>query len=196
MITGTVYCLACFLAYFALGLGLLSFIKLFSGYGILNRLVEIATIATLAVLAAVSFADAWRYGRTGESSSVALQLPGRIKAMIHRVMKAGLSYSFLVPGIFGAGILVTGLEAVCTGQVYVPVLVFLAKEPGGGLCGLLYLLLYNLMFVAPLIAIFVAACLGAGTLRLVRWGRKEVVAGKIAMGLFFITLAAAMIWIG
>ncbi len=195
IVTGCVYCLACFLAYLALGFGLLNFLKIFSGYKSLQSWIDYLTAGILMFLAIASFIDAWRYHRTAEAASVRLQLPGKVKELIHRVMKAGLSYRFLVPGIFTAGVLVTGLEAVCTGQVYVPVLIFLSRSPEGSGSAIFYLLLYNLMFILPLIVVFVAAYFGAGTLRLVKWGRREVTAAKVFMGLFFIVLAVFLLWL-
>lgn len=195
VVAGTVYCLACFLAYLSLGFGLLNFLKIFSGYRSLQSWIDYLTAGILVFLAVASFIDAWRYHRTAEAGSVRLQLPGKVKELIHRVMKAGLSYRFLVPGIFTAGVLVTGLEAVCTGQVYVPVLIFLSRSPEGAGSAIFYLLLYNLMFILPLIAVFAAAYFGAGTLRLVKWGRREVTAAKVFMGLFFIVLAVFLIWL-
>ena len=195
IVTGSVYCLACFLAYLALGFGLLNFLKIFSGHKSLQSWIDYLTAGILMFLAIASFIDAWRYHSTEKSSAVKLQLPGKVKELIHRVMKAGLSYRFLVPGIFTAGVLVTGLEAVCTGQVYVPVLIFLSRSPEGSGSAIFYLLLYNLMFILPLIVVFAAAYFGTGTLQLIKWGRREVAAAKVFMGLFFIVLAVFLLWL-
>ncbi len=194
-VTGTVYCIACFIAYLSLGFGLLNFLKVFSGYKSLQSWIDYLTAGILLFLATASFVDAWRYHRSENAASVRLQLPGKMKELIHRVMKAGLSYRFLVPGIFVVGVLVTGLEAVCTGQVYVPVLIFLSRSPEGSGVAIFYLLLYNLMFILPLIVVFAAAYFGTGTLRLVNWGKSEATFGKVFMGLFFIMLAVFLIWL-
>ena len=52
-----------------------------------------------------------------------------------------------------------------------------------------------MMFILPLIGVFAAAYFGAGTLSLVKWGKREVTFGKIFMGLFFIVLAVILIWL-
>lgn len=193
IVTGSVYCLACFLAYLALGFGLLNFLKMFSGYRSLQSWIDYLIAGILLFLATASFIDAWRYHRTGKSSVVKLQLPDKVKKLIHRVMKTGLSYRFLVPGIFMAGVLVTGLESVCTGQVYVPVLIFLARSPEVSGSGIFYLLIYNVMFIIPLIAIFAAAYCGTSLNVFLRWAKNDVVTGKVLMGIFFLILGVLML---
>jgi len=42
---------------------------------------------------------------------------------------------------------------------------------------------------------YAAAYFGVGTLRLVKWGRSEVTAAKVFMGLFSIVLAVSLIWL-
>ena len=67
------------------------------------------------------------------------------------------------------GVVVTLLDSLCTGQVYVPVLALLAGEAAGwSLRAIVLLALYNLAFIAPLVAVFVLAAFGAGSERMAR----------------------------
>ena len=66
------------------------------------------------------------------------------------------------------GVVVTLLDSLCTGQVYVPVLALLAGEAGWSLRAIVLLALYNLAFIAPLVAVFVLAAFGAGSERMAR----------------------------
>jgi hypothetical protein len=193
LLTGAAYCLACFLSYLALGLGLYHWLKLLTGHLVLQSAVNAAMAALLVGLASLSFLDAWRFHRTGNPASVTLQLPDRIKERIHRIMKAGLKYRRLLPAAFVLGILVTALESVCTGQVYVPTLALLAKAEGPASRGFALLLLYNLMFIAPLVALFILVWRGLGTPRLLAWSRRHVVPAKILLGLLFLALAAIVL---
>ena len=88
VLTGTVYCLACFLACLALGFGLLNFLKVFSGYKSLQSWIAYMTAGILLFLATASFVDAWRYHRSENAASVKLQLPGKVKELIHRKIGA------------------------------------------------------------------------------------------------------------
>jgi cytochrome c biogenesis protein CcdA len=57
---------------------------------------------------------------------------------------------------FVTGLLVSILEAVCTGQVYLPTIAYVLKRTHLWVEALGYLLLYNIMFIAPLFVVFFA----------------------------------------
>lgn len=83
------------------------------------------------------------------------------------------------------------MESVCTGQMYVPTLVVMAKTGTEKEWG--YLLLYNLMFVVPLIIVFLLTYFGLKTEALVAWSKQNVVISKILLGLFFILMAGLIV---
>ena len=185
---GSVYCAACFLTYLLLGLGILRFIKLFSGYETMQDIFNWGIIALLLVFAILSFRDAWLYWKTGLSDSVLLQLPESLKKRIPKVIRDGAHFKHLAIGAIVTGFLVTLLESVCTGQVYLPALALLAKQYPSSIKWLLFLVLYNVMFIVPLLAIFAAAYAGTGLTTMINWSKRNVVIGKTALGVFFLVL--------
>lgn len=193
LLAGSCYCLACFFTYFAMGFGLFRFLKLFSGYRRLQGGLELAMVALLLVLAFLSFRDAFRYRKTGKADRVALRLPERIRKRIHEIIRRGLQSRYLLPGAFVTGMLVTVLESVCTGQIYVPTLALMVKESGAGGRWVWYLLLYNAMFLLPLLLLFAAAWRGTTTRIFLDWSRKNAVYGKIAAGCLLLLLAALIL---
>jgi len=190
LLAGSSYCFGCFLTYFAMGFGLFRFLKLFSGYRYLQHGFELVLILLLLILAFFSFRDAIWFRKSGRADAVSLQLPNRIKRRIHEIMRRGLGYRWLLPGAFTTGMLVTVLESACTGQIYVPALALMVKESGPGSRWIWYLLLYNIMFLLPLLFLFAAAYRGTTTRIFLRWSKTNVVYGKIAIGSFFLLLAA------
>jgi hypothetical protein len=108
---------------------------------------------------------------------------------VHSVIKKGLSCKSLVIGAFIIGIVVTVFESVCTGQVYVPTLALLTKNSPAFSRWMFYLILYNIMFILPLIIVFIAVYRGISTPALIQWSKKNVVFSKILLGIFFIALA-------
>ena len=52
-----------------------------------------------------------------------------------------------------------------------------------------FLLLYNAMFIVPLVAVFVVTCFGLKTEVLLEWSRRNVVRSKILLGCFFLAMA-------
>ena len=151
-------------------------------------------MSVLLLIAALSFRDAWRYTTSGSNpDKVTLQLPPIIKKRIRLIMRHGLKSSYLLSAVFGIGVLVTLLESVCTGQVYVPTLMLLASESSGVFSrwfGLL--LLYNVMFILPLLGVFGLTYGGMSTFQAIRLTRSNLRLGKILLGIFFIALAVLL----
>lgn len=195
LVIGGFYCLACFLSYLALGFGLFRFMWMFSGVGIVRVGIVVVVASVLVAFAVVSFMDAWRYRCFG-ADGVLLRLPSWVKEWIHGIMRRGVRFHFLVFGAFVAGMLVTILESVCTGQTYIPTLVLLVGDDGVGSHWFGYLLLYNLMFILPLLALFLAAYQGMSTSRLLEWSRREVFISKILHGIFFVFLCILLLFTG
>ena len=52
----------------------------------------------------------------------------------------------------------------------------------------MFLVVYNLAFIAPLIVIFILAAKGADSERMSRWSKRNVFPSKIAMGAIFALL--------
>ncbi|MDD5597510.1 MAG: hypothetical protein PHV82_06170 [Victivallaceae bacterium] len=193
-IVGTAYCLACFLTYLLLGFGLFKVLKSLNYFSWLRTGLNWMMVILLLAFAFLSFRDALVFIRSGGNSrNVALQLPHKIKLLVHKVMRRGLKFEYLFCGAFFIGVAVTVLESVCTGQVYVPTLVLLANKTGMFSRWFTMLLLYNLAFIIPLIVIFVSMFSGISVLRAVRLTRSNLLLGKIALGVFFLALAAITI---
>lgn len=193
LVTGAAFCLAVFLTYFLLGLGAFRVLHSLQSISWTGTVIKAITVAALLCLAALSFRDAWHYKRTGKAHDVTLQIPDRLKRKIHSSMRHNLSARGLVAGAFIIGIAVTLLETVCTGQVYLPTLVFMTNSEDHGFRAWQLLVVYNMAFVAPLIVIFAAAYSGTSNQRLLSWSRRNVVWGKAAMGLLFLFLAAGIL---
>ena len=195
ILLGVSYILASFLTYLALGFGLFRALHLFAGFKTVRSALEWGMAAVLLVLAVFSFRDAVRFHKTGRAADVTLQLSGGMKARIHRVMRKGLGIRSLVFGGIVIGVAVTVLESVCTGQVYVPTLVLILK--GSTLMrarAWMLLLLYNVLFIMPLTAVFIAVYFGLQTESLLAWSKRNVTGSKILLGLFFVLMAALILW--
>ncbi|MDK2963605.1 MAG: hypothetical protein PWQ29_999 [Verrucomicrobiota bacterium] len=185
ILLGISFCLASFVTYLALGFGLLRVLNLFAGFKLVRSIIEWVMITVLLILAILSFRDAFRFRNAHDGHDVTLQLSIGMKKRIHSVMRKGLKSGHLILGGFFIGTLVTALESVCTGQVYVPTLVLILKNNAVQMEAWLYLLAYNLLFILPLILTFIAVYFGLRTETLLRWSRKNVVVSKVCLGLFF-----------
>ncbi|MBN1865352.1 MAG: hypothetical protein JW808_10660 [Victivallales bacterium] len=187
---GCSYCLASFLTYLALGFGLTGIIRLFHKLWILQSIMQHAMAALLVALALLSFRDAWRYSKSRDAKDVRLQLPEKLKAAARTAMKKGLAARHVIPGAFLAGTLVTMVESVCTGQVYLPVMMMLSRA--GNIRAAALLVAYNIAFIIPLLVVLAATFKGISNPAMVEWSKKNVVPSKIAIGLVLICLAVLL----
>lgn len=194
LLMGVSFCLASFLTYLALGFGLFRVLHLFSGFTVLRGVIECGMSAVLLLLAVLSFRDAIRFRKTARVGDVTLQLSTGMKKRIHDVMRRGMGNTSVILGGLFIGTAVTALESVCTGQVYVPTLILILKdstfsEPRAWLL----LIFYNVLFVLPLVIIFLAVYFGLKTETLLAWSRRNVVGSKILMGLLFLAMALLIV---
>ena len=195
ILVGAVFCTASFLTYLGIGFGLFRFLYLFRGFPVLRRTLEGVMLVALILLALVSFRDALVYHRERAPGRLKLQLPESIKGRIHRILHKGVESRRLVLSSFLAGMAVTVLESVCTGQVYVPALVLILKTGCRPLQAFAYLLLYNVLFVLPLIIAFALTYQGLHIKRLLHWSRTHVAGAKTAAGTLFLILAVLLFFL-
>lgn len=192
---GIGFCTAVFLTYFLLGFGVFHVIQKLTAFHRAGEALRWVMVAILAGLCMLSFKDALAFGTTGQARTVTLQLPGTIRKRIHGIMRSWLTVHRLLLGSFTIGCLVTLLESICTGQFYVPTLVYLSSQAAAGRQAMGLLILYNVMFVIPHVLVFVAAYHGITNERLLAWSRANAVWSKVLLGLGFAVLAGLMVWL-
>ena len=193
-IVGSAYCFASFITYLLLGFGLFKVLKSLSYFSWLRTGLNWGMIIILLFFALLSFRDALRFAKSGyDSQKVALQLPRRIKLLIHKMMRSGLKFRYLFSGAFFIGVVVTILESVCTGQVYIPTLILLSNKAGFTSKWFIMLLLYNISFIIPLVGVFVLMFSGISAFKAIKLTKANLLIGKIALGVFFLALATIML---
>ncbi len=192
LLLGIPYCAASFATYVAIGLGLLKALHLFHGFPMVQWAVETLLIGGLLVAAWLSFRDARRFRASRDPRDVTLQLPPRIKGAVRAVLRRGVRAPYLIVGGLLAGAAVTALDAVCTGQLYLPTLALvLDASDGGGAAprALALLLAYNAAFILPLVTVFALICAGLRSTRLAAWSAAHVATGKVLIGGVMLLLA-------
>ncbi|MCL2105390.1 MAG: hypothetical protein FWH21_10185 [Kiritimatiellaeota bacterium] len=192
LVGGLSFCVASYATYFLIGLGLLSFLRELAASTRATRIINGCTGGLLLAFGAVSVLDAWRYWRTGNAKAVILQLPDSVK----RRIRAFAESRWRGPAVLGTGLLcgaaVTILESVCTGQLYLPTIVLMSRS-GTARHAWVLLALYNLAFIIPLFAVFLASAFGVRSQRLADWSRHHVAPSKLLLAAVFILLAAVLL---
>src|SRR5512145_933156 len=175
---GGIYIAAVFLTYLGLGVGMLKALDFFTRQHLPARLGALAAILFgLWMLKDFFLPDlGWR-----------LQAPSRVGAMARQMARKAT-----VPALILGGFLIGLCTVPCSGAVYLGVLSLLALQPSA-LLGYSYLVLYNLIFVLPLVVILVAASARPTLNRLAHWNlhHKEWVrlalgGGVVVMGLLIL----------
>lgn len=192
MLGGWAFCLGSFLTYMAMGLGLMRAIRALDGFSTLRMAFMGVLSLSLFILSFLSIRDAFRYRRAKVPSVITLQLPERVKKLIRVVAETSWNGPTVVVAGLGCGVLVTLLDSLCTGQIYVPVLALISREPGAWRSFAL-LAIYNLAFIAPLVAVFMLAAKGADAAQMSRWSKRNVFPSKIGLGVMFAALGVLVL---
>jgi len=130
--------------------------------------------------------------KKGRSKEMSLQLPGPIKKMTRKVIRRHTRSKYILAMALFTGILISLLEFMCTGQVYLPTIIYIAGIPGYRGRAFIYLVLYNVMFILPLIAIFLAVYFGTSSKKIVSTFQKRLGLVKLLLAALFFGLAAFM----
>lgn len=194
LFTGASFTLGVFIAYLVVGLGFYKVLDLISGFtSVISKIVYIFTAVLCLVLAVLSIRDFIKV-RKGDLSDMALKLPEPLRKRINKTVREGRKASSYILGAFVTGLLISLLELACTGQIYLPVIISMSSVPEMRAQALLYLVLYNLMFIVPLVVVFILAFYGTSSKQFTDFLRKRAGAVKIGMAIVFILLAAWLIF--
>jgi cytochrome c biogenesis protein CcdA len=193
LLIGLVYTATVFITYFAMGVGLKSVIEGFSHYHLISQIIRWSAAGAAAIVSVLSFRDAIIFNKTKKTDTIALQLPKQVKLRIHKIISGNLSGTSLVIGAIVTGFFVTLLEAICTGQMYVPFIVAMTSQKALKITGYLYLGFYNFLFVLPLLIVMVLAYYGMKWNELAKKTQNNMVKIKIALGIVMAGLTVYLI---
>jgi cytochrome c-type biogenesis protein len=175
---GGIYIAAVFLTYLGLGVGMLKALDFFTRQHLPARFGALAAILFgLWMLKDFFLPDlGWH-----------LQAPSQVGTLARQMAKKAT-----VPALILGGFLIGLCTVPCSGAVYLGVLSLLALQTSA-LLGYGYLVLYNLIFVLPLVVILVAASARPTLNRLAHWNlhhkewiRLALGGGVVVMGLLIL----------
>jgi cytochrome c biogenesis protein CcdA len=177
---GSIYIATVYIVYTLSGLGLIWFQIALIRRG-WAEIVGITVGVLVIGLGLIEIKDFFWYGH-----GVSLEIAPRYKEKITQ-----LAEKISVLGIITIGAFVALVELPCTGGPYLAITALLAKSFDTQ--AFLYLLLYNFIFVLPLIVILLMIYFGAKTVILKRWRQSKRKWMNLATGLLMIFLGALLI---
>ena len=208
LFSGLAFCLGVFITYVAIGYGLLKLVYqfdfIFQIRNLLNWLMSIGCF----VLAGLSLFDAYSCHKS-PSNKMVLQLPNWAKTFIHSKIRENYRnqmhrftisktpslsthHSALFLSAVLLGSLISIVEGLCTGQIYLPTIVYLAKEKSS-ITALGWLIWYNFLFVLPLLVLLGLVVFGFSQKRIEDWFQKQLVWSKLLLTIFFVGIGIILL---
>lgn len=174
---GFAYIGAVYISYLLAGLGLLTVVNMAG----VSRWIYLIAAVLAVVFGAINIKDFFAYGK-----GISLAIPQSKKPVIKRYVQQAS-----IPAAIVLGFLVSAFELPCTGGAYLAILSMLAKKEDG--MSLFYLIIYNIIFVLPLVAILLLFWKGVSAERMESWRKREKGTMRLILGLVLLGLGVWML---
>jgi hypothetical protein len=192
VIGGASFVAAVFATYFLIGLGLFAGARSLAAFPLAERVVFWAVWAVAVAGGVFSGVDAAVYFRTGDPERLRLKVPEGLRRRFAPLLRRQFTVLGLVAGGVAGGFVISLMEGVCTGQLYLPTIQCMARWADARTRWIAYLALYNLLFILPLVAILAACVAGVHFRKLNALLRRHLGWSKVALAVVFFGLATVM----
>ncbi len=198
---GSSFASAVFITYLLLGLGIFKAMRSLRAFSSIALTLNIIIALFAILLGILNLYDYYKIKKTKDPTSAFLKLPQSIKATIHSVIgkdfrnREGLKkslFKLLSLGLL-TGFLISILESICTGQVYLPTIAFVTRMTDLKGLGFLYLIYYNLAFIIPLLIVFCLALFGTTSVQFARFVERHIKGVKLGTAFLFFFLASILL---
>ena len=193
ILVGGAFTLGVFLTYTLVGFGLLKAVQALPFMATLGRWVYIAAGVFSLALAILSVSD-FLAARRGRADQMRLKLPTAWRKQINKVIREGSQLRAFVAVAFATGFIISLIELACTGQVYLPTILFVMSVPAMRAQAITYLLLYNVLFIIPLVVVFGLAYAGTSSQKMAAVVNKQTATVKLLTAAMFFVLAAWLLY--
>lgn len=181
LIYGFIYVFFVFLTYLLAGLGILYFLS--SIPLSISEYISIIVGSLIVAAGLIEIKDFFWYGH-----GITLSISPEKAKRIHNMTK-----NMTLPAMVFLGAFVAGVELPCTGGPYLAILVFLSQN--FNFTAFLWLILYNIIFVMPLIVILLMVYLGFKVQRIKRWKQNNRHYMRLSTGVILVLLGWLLILI-
>ncbi|HDL74938.1 MAG TPA: hypothetical protein ENH06_00955 [bacterium] len=175
---GLVYIFVVFLTYLSIGVGLFSGFVFFGNHHFFAKLGSWFLI----LLGLVQIKEAF-FSKSFFSFKMPSQISKKSQALLEKAT---------MPTVIGAAFLVGLCSVPCSAGIYTAITSLLASKTTFFI-GFLYLLLYNLMVVIPLLVLLFLAANPITLAKLAEWRQKNEKSEKLFMGILMIALGAGIL---
>lgn len=196
LISGILFTFGVFITYIIIGLGLFEIVKKLTVLELISRIVYYGMSLLLLFLSLFSFKDAYIARKENfESDDLSLVLPSSLKKLNKKIVKwASNTASIYLTSVL-IGSLISMVSFVCTGQIYLPTIMYVMGEKDLKIQAHFFLILYNLAFILPLVVVFIIVFAGVRSEQLGSWMNRNLSLVKILTGIVFLALSLLLFWI-
>jgi hypothetical protein len=124
-----------------------------------------------------------------------LQLPMGLKKKIHEIIREQARFKGGLLATFGAGFIIAVCTVICTGQVYLPTIGFVMSIPELRKNAIFNLVLYNIMYIVPLVGVFVLTFFGVTSEKMALVTKRHTGTVKLLTALLFLALAGLLFFL-
>ena len=181
LLIGGLYISAVFVTYLLAGLGLIAFFQVIPLW--VSEYIAIVVGSIIVVAGIIEIKDFFWYGK-GISLAIPARRAKQIKEMTEKIT---------VPGVIMLGAFVAAVELPCTGGPYLAIILLLSQN--FNFTAFLLLVIYNIIFVLPLIFILVAVMLGQKVEKFAAWKAASQAHMRLAIGILLVLLGWLLILI-
>ncbi len=174
---GLVYTFVVFLVYFLSGLGLFKAIQSITG---ITKFIYLGAGILVLIIGVLQLIDFIR-----KDKESIIKISNKVKPTIERFIQKGT-----IPAMIVLGVIVSLFELPCTGGIYLAILSMMSINKTFGIG---YLLLYNFIFVLPLILITILIYKGTDPKKLQKWTEHEKGWMKLSSGIVMLILGIYII---
>lgn len=184
LLKGSVYTLGVYVTYLIGGVTLLSVFNAVRSVQLISQMFYVFIGIFVLFAAFLEIKDFFWYGR-----GFSLAIPHRFVKTVEGGARG--AHTGLISA-FAFGSLVTLVELPCTGAPYLAIITMMSQSGVQFVNALILLLIYNLVFVIPLIAIICLAYKGIGYKKMELWRREHKGKMRLAVGLMLLGIS---VWI-
>lgn len=181
LVLGGLYIFAIFLTYLLAGLGILYFLASIPLF--VTEYLSIFVGSLIVIFGLIEIKDYFWYQK-----GFSLGIPTYFTQKIHK-----MAYNTTIPGVMLLGVFVAGVELPCTGAPYLAIITILSLN--FNFIAFLMLILYNIIFVAPLIVILLLVAGGTKLPAVKAWKQESRGIMRLAIGLLLVALGWLLILI-
>ncbi len=192
LLSGFLFSFGVFAAYFLAGIGVLEFLNQLHAFQFIDKALRWLVIVIAVLFGILNLYDYFVL-KSEKKERLKLGLGNHLKQKIHVLIRTEKHSTGYVSGLL-LGAMVGLLELPCTGQVYFPIIMMVREENPIRIKAIGYLLLYNSIFILPLIVVFTGVYSGFSSGNLTKLIQDHLAKVKLLTSLFFFGLALLLVW--